>query len=342
MKASIYDVAKRSGLSVVTVSRVINNASSVREKNRLKVQQAMKELNYLPNSAARSLALGRTGVIGLILSTLQDSVFEGIVRAVNDQLEDRGYCLALSIDDYRKRRREGGTNYLFQKDRVDGIILLSTMLEAEYVHELREQRIPFVLIDNHLPDAEATMIQVDNFAGGYMAAQHLTQLGHKKIGYLYGPDRMLSARERRQGFEQGLADAGVMPTIAASAGFDIQEGYRVAKEWLGQGIELTAISAADDFMALGVLQAYQEAGFKVPRDISIIGYDDQEFSRKIHPALTTVKQPTVLMATEAVKRLIDLLDRTDGDQNVDEYKGQLVKLQPTLHVRDSTAPPVRN
>jgi len=331
MKANIYDVAKKSGLSVVTVSRVLNNAPSVREKNRQKVLQAMKELNYLPHSAARSLALGRTGVIGLILGTLQDSVFEGIVKEVNDQLEERGFFLALSIDDYRKRRREGGTNYLFQKDRVDGVILLSSMLEDAYVRELKAKGIPFVLIDNHNPESEATMVQVDNYEGGYLAGRHLLELGHRQIGYIYGPERMLSARERKDGFLKALADEGVEPTAATRGGFAIKDGYRAAKEWIASGVKLTAVAAADDFMALGAMQAYQDAGLRVPQDISVIGYDDQDFAGEIHPSLTTVKQPTSELGREAVKRLIAIIGGEANDTR------ELIKLKPKLIVRKSTA-----
>lgn len=325
----------------MTVSRVINNAPSVRENNRQKVLQAMKELNYIPNSAARSLARGKTGTIGLILTTLQDSVFEGIVREVNEELEYLGYFLALSIVP-STGKGDQSSNYLFQRDRVDGVILLSSSHEAVYVKELRAKGIPYVLIDNHDLASQATMIQVDNYQGGYMAAQHLLHLGHTRIGYIYGPEHLLSARERRQGFEQALADNEVEPVIACKAQFDMRDGFRIAQDWIERGIELTAISAADDFLAWGVIQAYQDAGFKVPQDLSVIGYDDQDFASKTHPSLTTVQQPTDSMGKEAVKRLLTMLSDIEDSSapGIDQIiaKRELIKLMPKLLVRDSTSP----
>ncbi|TCZ77705.1 LacI family transcriptional regulator [Paenibacillus albiflavus] len=348
MSVSIYDVAKRSGLSVVTVSRVINQASSVRESNRQKVLQAMKELNYRPNSAARSLARGKTGTIGLVLATLQDSVFEGIVREVNEQLEELGYFLALSIDHSFNSKLNRVSNYLFQKDRVDGIILLSSIHEVEYIQELRSKKIPFVLIDNHDLSVKATMIRVDNYAGGALAAQHLLDLGHRDIGLIYGPQHLLSARERKQGFEQVLADNGITPVISTEAEFEIGDGFRVAQNWIKQGVHLTAIATADDFMAWGVIQAYHEAGLRVPHDMSVIGYDDQDFACDVHPSLTTVRQPTESIGREAVKRLAAMLNQ-DLEVGKSEVEGQattqglyherqeLIKFQPQLLVRSSTS-----
>lgn len=322
MKVNIYDVAKRSGLSVVTVSRVINNVQTVRKKNREKVLQAMKELNYSPHSAARTLARGKTGVIGLILTALRDSVFEEIVREINEQLENHGYFLAISIDGAVRREPENRTNYLIQPDRVDGIILLSSLKEREYVQELKAKNIPFVLIDHHDPDTEAVMVQVDNYAGGYMAARHLLEKGHREIGLICGPEHLLSAQERRQGFEQALADAGLSPAVVAQVEFDTRVGFHTAQEWIAAGHRITALSAGDDFLALGAMQAYQAAGYRIPEDIAIIGYDDQDFASKIHPSLTTVRQPVEQMGREAVKQLLAMLEKDAQEKNVRENDAQ--------------------
>lgn len=338
---------------MVTVSRVINHATTVRESNRLKVLQAMKELNYIPNSAARSLARGKTGTIGMILATLQDSVFEGIVREVNKQLEELGYFLALSIDDPAKNKTDRPSNYLLQKDRVDGIILLSSIHESDYIQELKSKGIPFVVVDSHDLSSEALMIQVDNYEGGYLAAQHLFDLGHRQIGLIYGPSHLLSARERRLGFEQALADNGIEPIIAERAEFDMREGFQIAKDWIKRDIRLTAIAAADDFLAWGVIQAYQDSGFRIPQDLSVIGYDDQDFAGKVHPSLTTVRQPTEDLGKEAVKRLLTLLNDSDdsndslGEEDTESEahitiqenqnnQQELIKLKPKLLIRSST------
>ncbi|MCR8643092.1 LacI family transcriptional regulator [Paenibacillus sp. N1-5-1-14] len=333
MKVSIYDVASKCGLSVVTVSRVINNASSVREGNRQKVLQAMKELNYIPNSAARSLARGKTGVVGLVLTTLQDSIFDGVVKEANVQLEAHGYFLALSIDDVNKQRESGSedpANFLFQEDRVDGVILLSPRHEELYAEALSSKGIPYVLVDNDLSHIEAPMVRVDNYTGGYMAAKHLIELGHSRIGHLYGPDMYLSARERRRGFMKAMEEANLKPVIETQGDFNIRDGFHIVNEWMSQGVEITAMAAADDFLALSAIQALQKHGRRVPEDISVIGYDDQEFASQIYPALTTIKQPADQMGREAVNRL---LARINGR----EIKDSFIELKPQLVVRESTS-----
>lgn len=159
---NIHDVAKKSGLSVVTVSRVINNSPSVREGNRRKVLSAMEELNYQPNSAARSLVRGKTGVIGMSITNFNDSFYDRVIRVVNRKLAEQGYFLALSIAE----NEDEGVNFLFQKDRVDGIILLSPLEEKEYVEELKRKNIPFVLLDNQLQHEDVPSVVVDNYQGG--------------------------------------------------------------------------------------------------------------------------------------------------------------------------------
>lgn len=162
MKVSIFDVAKKSGLSVVTVSRVLNGAESVRENNRQKVLEAIKELDYRPNAAARSLASGKTGIIGIIVTTLQDSFFDAVVKELNEILAMHGYFLAISIS---TGIESDDSHYLIQEDRVDGLILLSPMEEDNYIVELKRRGIPYVLIDNQKPENDTYSITIDNFKG---------------------------------------------------------------------------------------------------------------------------------------------------------------------------------
>lgn len=203
MKVSIFDVAKKSGLSVVTVSRVLNGAESVREKNRQKVLEAIKELDYRPNAAARSLARGKTGIVGLIVTTLQDSFFDAVVKELNEVLALHGYFLAISVS---TGIGSDEAHYLIQEDRVDGLILLSPMEEDNYIVELKRRNIPYVLIDNQKPDNDAFSVTIDNYKGGYTATKHLLDLGHTSIAHLSGQDMFRSTRERRSGFLQALKE----------------------------------------------------------------------------------------------------------------------------------------
>lgn len=331
MNVNIYDVAKKSGLSVVTVSRVINNSPSVRDYNRDKVLRAMEELGYHPSSAARSLAKGKTGIIGLLLPGLNDDFFNNVVRAINARLIENGYFLAISLED------EGGgsskaSHYLFQEKRVDGIILLSPLMEDEYIIELKKRNIPFILLDNQKSQPSIFSVLVDNFKGGYMATRHLIKLGHRNIAFISGSDLYLSNRERKRGFLEALNESGMEPYSIDGGEFDADVGYNVTMKWIDSGRIPTAIFTADDNIMFGAFDAIKEKGFKIPGDISICGYDDDLLSSKLHPTLTTVRQPSEEMGRKAVEILMQLMSGK-------HMRSMTVKLEPQLILRDSTAAP---
>ncbi|GIP20303.1 MULTISPECIES: LacI family DNA-binding transcriptional regulator [Paenibacillus] len=332
MKVSIFDVAKKSGLSVVTVSRVLNNAPSVREKNRDKVLQAMKELNYQPNAAARSLARGRTGIIGLSLSTLHDSFFDAVVKEISDRLEEQGYFLALSIV---TGREESMHRLMLQEDRVDGVIMLSPIKEDESMFELKKRNIPFVMLDNQQPGTSAPSVIVDNFKGGYEATRHLIELGHKQIAHISGPQFFLSSRERERGFRQAMEEAGLTPFAVEQGMFQIKSGNQIASAWVESGNLPTAIFAADDYIALGVMDAFKNAGIRVPNDVSVVGFDDQIIASEFRPMLTTVRQPAEKIGRLGVELLLGMI-RGSSKRN------HTVQLDPELIIRESTARPSRD
>lgn len=326
MKVSIFDVAKKSGLSVVTVSRVLNGAESVREKNRQKVLDAIKELDYRPNAAARSLARGKTGIVGLIVTTLQDSFFDAVVKELNEVLALHGYFLAVSVS---TGIGSDEAHYLIQEDRVDGLILLSPMEEDNYIVELKRRNIPYVLIDNQKPENDAFSVTIDNYKGGYAATKHLLDLGHTSIAHLSGHDMFRSTRERRSGFLQALEEKGLAPFDMITGDFEIDFGYDTCRKWLREGRLPSAVFAGDDNIALGVVNALMQEGIRVPEQVAIVGYDDQHISSKLHPHLTTVRQPADRIGLAAADML---LKRMDGTMK----RGSNVRIDPELIVREST------
>ena len=327
MKVSIFDVAKRSGLSVVTVSRVINQAGTVREKNRQKVLQAMKELDYHPNAAARSLARGKTGIIGLGITTLNDSFLDAVVKEINDRLAEKGYFLALSISTDVFASFD---NSMFQEDRVDGVIMLSPVHEDDYVMELKKKKIPFVMLDNQHIHPSISSVIIDNYKGGYEATKHLIDLGHTEIAHISGLEPYLSSSEcvgavssvrcRRQGLDPSWIEKG---------DFSITSGYQATSRWIQSGKLPSAVFAADDLTAFGVMDAIENEGYKIPRDISIVGFDDQIFSEEFRPRLTTVRQPADKMGRQGVDILLKWIDGT-AKRNI------TVQLEPELIIREST------
>lgn len=327
MKVNIFDVAKKSGLSVVTVSRVLNQSESVRPKNRERVLQAMKELDYHPNASARSLARGKTGIIGLTLSTLHDSFFDAVVKEVNDRLAAHGYFLALSIS---TSYEDSFHRSLFQEDRVDGVILLSPMDEDEYVTELTKKEIPFIMIDSSSSNPSVTSIVVDNFEGGYVATKHLIELGHTEIAHIAGPDMYLSSRERERGYLAALSEAGLNPFCIERGTFEMSSGYSIAMQWIDSGKLPPAVFAADDYIALGVIDACLNRGIRIPRDMSLVGFDDQIFASEFRPMLTTVRQPADKIGATGVEQLLEAI-------NEPARKSVTIQIEPELIIRETTA-----
>ena len=331
MKASIYDVAKKAGVSVVTVSRVINNASTVRQSSRDKVMKAIKELNYQPSSAAQSLARGKTNVIGLLIPNLTDPFIMEVVDSVDRELEKKGYFLALSVID-KSDDSTVRSNFLFQHDRVDGILILTPIFEDDYVASLKNKNIPFVIMDNQLFPFTVSSIVVDNFKGGYDVTRHLLELGHLKFGCIGGPEEFLSAKHRIDGFNAALTEVGIEPYKISRGEFDITTGYEVTTKWIEDNELPTALICGDDHIAFGAIDALRENGLRVPEDVSVVGYDDHPFASKLHPHLTTVKQPAVEIGVKGVEALFNAM-------NGKEKQHVVVKLPPELIIRHTTSIP---
>lgn len=329
MKVSIFDVAKKSGLSVVTVSRVLNNSTSVRQKNKEKVLQAMKDLDYHPNASARSLASGKTGIIGLTLTTLHDTVLDAVVKEINDCLAEQGYFLALSIS---AGDEDSFQRSMFQEDRVDGVILLSPMNADVYVMELKKRKIPFVILDNQQRNPSVPSVVVNNFKGGYDATKHLIDLGHTEIAHISGPEPYLSSRDRERGYLFALEEAGLTPFHIEQGTFGIPSGYSIAMRWIQSGRLPTAVFAADDFIALGVMDAFKNERIRIPEDVSIVGFDDQIYAEEFRPTLTTIRQPFEKIGRQGVDILLKLI-KDPSKRNV------TMEFDPALIVRESTGAP---
>jgi LacI family transcriptional regulator len=326
MNVSIKDVVKKSGLSYVTVSRVISNAPNVRETNRKKVLDAIEALGYVPNAAARTLATGKTYVIAMFISVLGDDVFESIVKVVNEQLIKKGYLLTLSMWD--DKDDDIGIAFLSQ-NRVDGAILLVPGKEKYYIDLLKTQKVPFVVVDNQTMNEDISSVLTDNVAGGYFATKHLLDLGHTQIGLIGAAPNGLATLERQMGAIKALGEVSLSPFAIEYGYYDQPTGYMAVMKW-HSGIGLpTAVFAFDDHIAIGVINAAKDLGLKVPGDLSVCGYDDSLLANHYSPTITSVRQPSTEMAESAVNQLLALIDHQD--------KGSYAtKFAPKLVIKDST------
>jgi DNA-binding LacI/PurR family transcriptional regulator len=329
----IRDVAARAGVGVATVSRVLNGRAHVAAATREKVLLAMRELDYRPSSIARNLSFRRTMVIGVVVPFLTSPSAVERVRGIVDELAGSEYDLALfDVESVDRRRR--AFELLARPDRNDGLVVVSLIPDAAAVARLHAARMPCVLVDGahpHLPHVVS-----DDVYGGELATRHLLELGHRRIAFVGDkppdPYRFTSSRDRTAGYLRALASAGVpeRPEYVRAGTQDRQEARSIAERLLALREPPTAIFAASDLQALGVLEAATHLGVRVPEDLSVVGFDDVEVASYV--GLTTVSQQLV----ESGRRGAHLLLRALSGDDV-PTDGELLDLE--LVVRRTTAPP---
>ena len=331
MAVNIYDVAKKAGVSVVTVSRVLNNSGNVREKNIKKVMDAAKELDYKPNAAARSLARGTTGMIGLVLPSAEDSFMSRIMQSAERVLREKGMFLVVAFAAEGEDLSESNCVKLFMEDRVDGIMLMSPVSDETYIMELKKRNFPFVLLDQHHTDIQVPSVTVDNFYGGYQAAMSLIKGGAVRVAHISGTEVYESSRERLNGYVKALEDSNIPidERLIIRGNYNVKSGYDAAAEWFKKGIFPDGIFAADDNAAFGVIDAAREFGLKIPDDIAVIGYDDHPFASMLHPGLSTVRQPSEELCESGVELLLDII-------NGRVKRNSTITIKPQLILRETT------
>jgi DNA-binding LacI/PurR family transcriptional regulator len=302
---TIRDVAKKASVGVGTVSRVLNNHTAVSAETREKVLAAIQELHYTPNPLARRLSLGRTLTIGVVLPFLTLPSYVERLRGVQQALEDSQYDLTLfSVEKPEKVDRY--ITDLSRKSRVDGVIFISLPLSDSQISQFSHAEIPIVLVDAYHPDI--SRVCVDDETGGYLATSHLIAIGHLKIAflsdYLDNPFKFTAMRERYNGYRKALKES----SIAFRPGYH-QEGTLGARDSFEKAMALltlpdrpTAIFAASDTHAIGVIKAAHELGVKVPEDLSVVGYDDIRDAEYLH--ITTIHQPLFDSGVESANILL--------------------------------------
>jgi LacI family transcriptional regulator len=329
--STIASVAALAGVGVGTVSRVLNDSGAVSGSTRMRVLEAIEALDYEPSAAARALSTGRTSTIGVIAPFFTEPSVVERLRGVTRRLSSSGYQVTL-FDIERPEQGDAALRSLAVKGRVDGLLVVSLPPTAAQLERLETAGIPVVLVDRR--SEGATAVFTDDEAGGRLAAEHLLQLGHERIAFVgdieNGPFGFTSSEARRRGYEAALRDAGVaLHREYVRTGPHRRDAARVAAgELLGLAVPPTAIFAASDHQALGVLDAASLAGVDVPGRLSVIGYDDVELAR--YCGLTTVAQPLEASGARGAELLLDAL--AGGEPRSQE-------LRVELQVRGTTAPP---
>ena len=307
---TIMDVARASGVSYATVSRVLSGYEFVRESTRNRVMQAVEHLGYVANVQARSLAGGRSHIIGLLVPNLDNSYVGTIMAGIDQELEHANYELMLYTTHHHPRNESFYVNAI-ANGLTEGLLLIVPMDPATYLDTLREQNFPYVLIDQADTADNSNVIDATNWQGAYEATRYLSQLGHTRIAFITGALAVRSAVDRLRGYKAALADCGipVMEELVIEGDYQQKTGYEATKSLL-QRLDAppTAIFASNDLSAFGAMDAAREWGLRIPDDISIIGFDDIPQASLVYPKLTTVRQPLEQMGQIAVKMLLERIE----------------------------------
>jgi LacI family transcriptional regulator len=294
----------------------------------------MVDLNYRPNILARSLRRGETKTIGLILPDSANPFFAESARLLEESAFLQSYSLILcnSNGDIEKERRY--TDVLFNK-QVDGIIFMASGDDKQSLQELINRQLPVVIVDRILDNMDVDAVITDNHQSGYMAAMHLIENGHKRIGIIRGPSNVTPSAQRVTGYRQAMKDAGLTfdPKLETSGDFHSETGYQATRTLLQLSSPPTAIFACNDLMAIGALKAVREAGLSVPEDISLIGHDNIKMTSYTQPALTTISQPVEELASTAIQLLMERIEQPGLAPRRIVLANQLVVRQSTRSIK---------
>lgn len=331
----IKDIAREAGVSTATVSHVINKTKYVSDPTREKVQRAIKKFDYHPNTHAQSLALGRSKMIGLLVSDISNPFFPEIIKSVEAAVIAKGYNLFLLNTNYDTDRTIEYVNRLIQM-KVAGIILMVAEFDDELIEIAKRKKTSIVFHDLGIVGDKASKVSLDYAVGIDEAIRHLVSLGHTRIAHIAGSHEIHSAVVRRQAFIDSMKRQ--LPKISApkiyEGDFRFEGGRLAASKVLREKILPTAVMVANDLMALGAMQEFKAAGLRVPEDISIVGFDDISFASLSEPALTTVCSPRVEIGRRAVEALMLTVDSP-------QRQGIEIRIPTYLMIRNSTAPPHR-
>lgn len=335
---SMKDVAALAGVSVGTVSNVLNSPALVSDATRARVEKAIAKLGWVRNESARQLRAGRSRSIGMVVMDVANPFFTDIVSGVEDYVQDQGYSVQLG-NSAQQVEREAAHLRLFEQHRVRGLLLAPIKEVGQRVVELRRRGIPVVIVDRASEDAPYCSVAVDDVEGGRLAVDHLVAQGHRTIAFVGGPMTIQQVRDRHLGAQLALSqlgDSGQLTTIT-TARLDTGSGTVAADQLVAfpAADRPTAVFAANDLLAIGLLQGFVTRGLRVPEDISLIGYDDIDFAAAAAVPLSSIRQPRHALGVRAAELLFAEIEALDNDA---PHEHQHVQFAPDLVVRRSTAP----
>ncbi len=308
-QVTIKDVARAAGVSYSTVSRSLSGSPEISEKTRNRILQLCREMNYTANAVARSMVMKSTKLLGLIVTDISNPFMSELAYHIDGQARARGYNIVL-CNSLRSLDQERALFELMISRKVDGVILLPAESESYHTLAALLPRIPTIFVGENLRDAPESFVTVDNYRGAYMGVEYLYQLGHRRILYFGRRKGSTTHQLRAEGYQAACREMNLTPrymnnTFSATS---IRNGYLLAQQLFSHPLEETAVFAATDTNALGILQAAEEKGIRIPEDLSLLGFDNIRDSGLPRIGLTTIEQPKKLLASMAVESLLDKIE----------------------------------
>ena len=328
-KPNIYDVAKIAGVSHQTVSRVINNADYIKDDTRSKVQSAMQELGYVPNAAARALVTSKSKIVGILVSDIVYHGPAGMMHAMEKEARRGGFfAISASVDPLDNDSIAQGIEHL-RRLGIEGLVVITPQSDSVQAVERLVKDIPVVFIDSPNNSKELSA-ELDNYEGAKRATEHLISLGHKNIVHVAGPSGWFDSAPRVSGFEDAMKTAKLQPKVIPGD-WTVPTGYEIGKNLELDKSKVTAIFAANDQLALGLMRALRQRGYSVPDRVSVIGFDDVPEAAYYEPPLTTMRPDFAELGRVAMEMMLGSINR--------EATMRADTLVPELIVRESTAKP---
>ncbi|MEU8569040.1 LacI family DNA-binding transcriptional regulator [Streptomyces pathocidini] len=330
----IKDVARQAGVSVGTVSNVINHPQMVAEDTRDRVLAVIERLGYVRSETARQLRAGRSRIIALLVLDMANPFFVDVASGAERAARETGLGVML-CNSAQNPRDEADYLSLFSEQRVRGVLVTPADTTGANLENFRRHGIPFVFVDRVVPSAEGCSVSVDDITGGALAVRHLLECGHRRVTYISGPMHLAQCQDRRTGALRALEEAGLPVdrlTHVEAERLDVAAGRDAGARLLGMSPRPTAVFCANDLLALGVLQTLYGAGVRIPEDMALVGYDDIEFASAAAVPLTSVRQPAFRMGRTAAELLI----AETGETTAATHHHERIVLQPELVVRESS------
>ncbi len=330
---TIKDVAKRAGVGIATVSRTVHNSSRLNPETAARVRKAIEELGYRPNINARSLVLGHSRMLGLVVSDITNPFFPELVKGFEEVALQNGYDVFVASTNYDPSRTALSVRRMIER-KIDGVAIITSEVDPSLMDSFSRRRVPLVFLDVGKIGRDVSNVKVDYAHGIAQAVEHLQLLGHSRIAFISGPLHLESVRERRDAFlaQLGHHPAGIEPEAMLEEGNHKVDGGRAAMlRLLGRTPRATAVVASNDLTAIGALRAIRQWGLRVPEDISVVGFDDIQMAEFTEPPLTTVRLLRTELACAACDALLQLI-RTPG-------MGAEFRVDTSLVIRASTGRP---